>query len=306
MSQRIADEIENRRGLVLGLTLAELLLLLLFLLLLALGWQVTALKDEAESLQEKVASIQQSKSELVAENKALKSISTDSTKIQEFQEAIGAAAEINPADPPATLKRAVEVLKRLGSNTTPEQIKSLSEMTADYARKVETLEGDRDKYRRQVDNLVRSGNGLTFPSCWLTPDGRTEYMFDITIRDQGLIVTDATPGRANDPQMGLLQPFQRGAVIDERVFKAATNKVFDWSKDERCRFYAIIRDGTGPTSKQRYKELRKVVEDRFYPLHRSLSSASSRHEQQPPDQQTSGVPMGGPYVSVPPEGHPNH
>jgi hypothetical protein len=353
MSQRIADEIENRRGLVLGLTLAELLLLLLFLLfllLLALGSQVSLLKDEAESerekakrieltldslapliseldrkgglgvtsardlvtklgrvesLQEEVTSLQRSKSELVAENAALKSISADSKKIQEFRDAIRAATEINPADPPATLVRAVEVLRWLGPDTTPEQIKSLSEMTADAARKIETVEGERDKYRRQVDNLVRSGNGLTFPSCWTTPDGRTEYMFDITIRDQGLVVSDATPGRANDPQIGLLEPFQRGVVIDERLFKTVTNKVFDWSKGERCRFYAIIRDGTGPTSKQRYKELRKLVEDRFYPLHRPLSSVSSHHEQPPPDQQTLAAPMGGPYIPVPPEGNPN-
>lgn len=305
MSQRIADEIENRRGLVLGLTLAEVLSLLLFLLLLALGAQITALKDEAETEKERAKEIEISKAELAAENAALKSISADSMKIQEFRDAINAATEIDPADPPATLRRAVEVLKQLGSNTTPEQIKSLSEMTADAAHKIETLERERDKYRRQIDNLVRSGNGLTFPSCWTAPDGRAEYMFDITIRDQGLIVSDPTPGRANDPQMKLLQPFQRGVVIDERLFKTATNKVFDWSKGERCRFYAIIRDGTGPASKQRYKELRKVIEDRFYPLHLLLSSASSRHEQQSPDQQTSGVPMGGPYVSVPPESHSN-
>jgi hypothetical protein len=104
--------------------------------------------------------------------------------------------------------------------------------------------------------------------------------------------------------MSLLQPFQRGVVIDERLFKTATNKVFDWSKGEGCRFYAIIRDGTGPTSKQRYKELRKLVEDHFYPLHRPLSSTSAHHEQ--PDPQTSVVPMGGPYVTVPPESRPNH
>jgi len=350
MSQRIADEIENRRGLVLGLTLAELLLLLLFLLLLALGWQVSVLQDEAkserekakgievnlnslapfvselnkkgsldittarelvtklskvEALQAEVTDLQQSKSELMAENTTLRATAADNKKIQEFHEAIRAAAEINPNDPPATLLRAMEVLKRLGSDTTPEQVTSLSEMTVDVTRKIEAVEGERDKYRRQVDNLMRNGNGLTFPSCWTTSDGRTEYMFDITIRDQGLIVSDATPGRANDPQMGLLQPFQRGVVIDERLFRNATNKVFDWSKEERCRFYAIIRDGTGPTSKQRYKELRKLVEDHFYPLHRPFSSVSSHHEQQPHDQGTSGVPMGGPYVSVPPEGNPN-
>jgi hypothetical protein len=68
--------------------------------------------------------------------------------------------------------------------------------------------------------------------------------------------------------------------------------VFEWSKGEKCRFYVIIRDGTGPASKQRYKELRKLVEDRFYPLHRPFLSATSRSGQQPPHQQTSGLKYG--------------
>ena len=37
MPQRLVNEREHRRGLVLGLTLAEMLLLLVFVLLLALG-----------------------------------------------------------------------------------------------------------------------------------------------------------------------------------------------------------------------------------------------------------------------------
>ena len=49
MSQRIANEIENRRGLALGLTLAELLLLLLFILLLALGWRQSTLQKEVDT-----------------------------------------------------------------------------------------------------------------------------------------------------------------------------------------------------------------------------------------------------------------
>jgi hypothetical protein len=99
--------------------------------------------------------------------------------------------------------------------------------------------------------------------------------------------------------MRLLQPFDRGVLIHEGVFERATNKVFDWSKAEGCRFYSIIRDGTGPTSKLRYKKLRTLVENRFYPLHRPLSAATSHHERPPPEQRNSAVPTGGPYVPLP-------
>jgi hypothetical protein len=129
------------------------------------GLDLTSAKDlvtklgKIESLQKEVTSLQQSKSELVAENAALKSISTDSIKIQEFHKAINAAAEINPTDPPAALTLAVEVLGRLGPNTTPEQIKSLSQMTSDTARKIETLEGERDKYTDDRSTIFEAGTG---------------------------------------------------------------------------------------------------------------------------------------------------
>jgi hypothetical protein len=49
MASRIADEREQRRGLILGLTLAEVLLLLLFLLLLVLGSQIRNLRALADA-----------------------------------------------------------------------------------------------------------------------------------------------------------------------------------------------------------------------------------------------------------------
>lgn len=151
---------------------------------------------------------------------------------------------------------------------------------------------------QQLNNLMRSGNGLTYPSCWTTIDGQTEYIFDITIRDEGLIVKDATPSRSSDPQSALLQPFDRDKLVNERTFQKATAKIFDWSRGEKCRFYSIIRDGTAPTSKQRYKELRTIVEGHFYPLHLSTDTVARAHK--PLDQKPEGPPMGGPYVPVSP------
>src|ERR1700682_4071453 len=50
MASRASDEREQRRGLVLGLTLAEILLLLIFLLLLVLGSQIRTWRDRYEQL----------------------------------------------------------------------------------------------------------------------------------------------------------------------------------------------------------------------------------------------------------------
>ena len=308
MGRRVADEREHRRGLVLGLTLAEVLLLLLFVLLLVLGrkvefWQTIADDKSAEvaaatetlrpiqdamagsdgsksisELVQRLARVQQLETtvaQLKEENSALssqmtvvKSLGPDTQKkLREIAPAFDRAAKVDPNDPPAALKRALDVLDKLGPNTSPDQVKSLSEMTADANLKDSfvSLEAERDTARQQRDNLMRRGNGLTFPSCWTLPNGQTEYMFDVTTMDGGLIVKDATPRRANDPAWRNADPFQRGTQISERVFDQATKRLFDYSKQQNCRFYSILRDGTG-SSKERYLQLRRTIEGHFYIL----------------------------------------
>ena len=125
---------------------------------------------------------------------------------------------------------------------------------------------------------MRTGNGLTYPSCWRTAEGKTEFIFDITIRDDGMIVRDATPSRANDPAMQLVSGLARSEIVNQSIFRKETANLFNYSKDQNCRFYSIIRDQTGPTSKVRYKELRAAVEGNFY--------ISLRSEERP---------MGGPF-----------
>ncbi|MGJ4940630.1 hypothetical protein ACQR1W_08675 [Bradyrhizobium sp. HKCCYLS1011] len=186
------------------------------------------------------------------------------------------AAEIDPNDPPALLTRAVEILNKLGRDTRPEQVKPLSEMASadDLAKKLATVEAEREKFRLDALNLMhRSGNGLTYPSCWKTPTGQTEYIFDITFDDRGIRVKDATPGRAKDEAWDKVGSFPRDAEIDERSFVAATRKLADWAKTQNCKFYTRNRDETGPANKVRYKLLQRTVEQNFYPYYPPVANA---------------------------------
>jgi hypothetical protein len=366
MSQRTADELEFRRGIVLGLTLAEVLLLLLFVLILALSWRARQLQDDLvkegaraaglsdqvrqleatlkpldallTKLKEKnegldtasvdelaiklaeIDTLEKANTTLKKENFDLKStlgsvrlIGSDLAKLKALNDAIAAAAKINPQDPPQALIRAMEVLKAVGPDILPGQLSNLRELirSADHPlekviadaahinpndppealeRALAVLEklgrqtrpdqvmsldqqnslaGQLDRTRRERDNLTHNGNGLTYPSCWITAGGQTEYMFDLTIQDDGLIVRDATPGRANDPAMQLVNGVPRNTLIRDLVFTNGTTELFKSSQQQNCRFYSIIRDQTGPMSKQRYKNLRAIVENHFYILLRS-------------------------------------
>jgi hypothetical protein len=316
MPRRALEEREQRRGLVLGLTLAEVLLLILFLLMLALGsrmehWrkeaedrkqkynelvatqdslktiQAALMKDGAvdiksvqelvtrlrrvEELERSLAELKQEYSSLSSQVVALKSLGADVGKtLQMVSTALERAKQIDPNDPPALLKRALDVLDRLGPSTLPEQVKPLSQMVADsqIKQQLATVESDREKLRQQLDGLMRSGNGLTYPPCWPTAKGakgNTEYMFDVTAKDGGLVVRDAFPQtKANDPAWKYVDAFPRNVVINEKIFNDATARLLAYSNQQNCRFYNILRDGTAPESKDRYKQLRALVEGHFY------------------------------------------
>jgi hypothetical protein len=155
-------------------------------------------------------------------------------KLKALDQAVGFAVQINPNDPAEVLTRAVEVLQRLGPDTKPDEVLPVET--------IRSLKGQLDKVTGERNNLMHTGNGLTYPSCWHTDEGKTEFIFDITIRDDGLVVRDATPARANDPAMRLVSGLVRNEVVSESSFRKETTNISNHSKEQNCRFYTIIRD----------------------------------------------------------------
>lgn len=151
MTVRIFNEQENRRGLVLGLTIAEILILVLFVLMLAFGARFKSLEEKAEAAQTfedevrglvggglepgagRSENLKASRSGdfesallklrfLVTKVKKLEqqlneltagseAIRADSTMRRKVGSAIAIAKQINPDDPPAALTIAIEDLR---------------------------------------------------------------------------------------------------------------------------------------------------------------------------------------------------
>jgi hypothetical protein len=393
MTTYVANESEHRRGLVLGLTLAEILLLLLFLLLLALGARVRGLDNELRYERARSAGLEATMADLaplLAELKTkgeievsairelasrLSSIRALEQKISELQalnvdlnhklsvvgdlgprafeklrgieDVLTLAARIDPADPPALLKRALSIIQRTGLNNTDvwqhsallestiakaalvdpqnppavlerslntfEQLGTAfnSEELNSIAKTISGLHEETDRYRRERDNLMRSGRGLVFPSCWTSESGDTEFIFDVSIRDGGVVVKDASPAyRKAHEAWKSVDEFARDTEIPETKFRNATTRLLKWSQGHDCRFVVTMRDQTEPTSKDRYKALRTLVEQNFYvkpvdgsataakPRARTLSTAAPAVVGTRP---TTGDTrqMGGPFVPVP-------
>jgi outer membrane protein OmpA-like peptidoglycan-associated protein len=142
MAPRIVDEREHRRGLILGLTLAEVLLLLLFLLLLAMAVPLKRQLDQTHAAQEKLAEVAERLQKLRnieallaaarLEEAQLKKLIRAATpfaspaQMEALELFLQNAARIDPDDAPAALKRASAFLALAGKDIRPEDVSALA------------------------------------------------------------------------------------------------------------------------------------------------------------------------------------
>jgi flagellar motor protein MotB len=163
MAPRIVDEREHRRGLILGLTLAEVLLLLLFLLLLALSFalkkridavakmenEVAAFRelqpvlsnltgDQAEKIRDLAQRLRRQRETEEAAGTAnldpsqarrlielMQPFVRERAQIASLEEFLKEAARVDPDDPPAVLRRALAFVRVAGKSIRPEQVSAL-------------------------------------------------------------------------------------------------------------------------------------------------------------------------------------
>ena len=129
------DEREHRRGLVLGLTLAEVLLLLLFLMMLALGSRFAKLDKAKRQLEKEIAAFKGAPLEtssiesptwapLPSQPEEPVDVMLNVEQQERLRLIVQAVVKIDPKDPPTVLKRALEQFQRTG--LTPESQTAMS------------------------------------------------------------------------------------------------------------------------------------------------------------------------------------
>ncbi len=285
-----------RRGLVLGLTMAEIAVLVIFVLLLVLGALFARLAREAEALQQRITELEARPEAIIQElaranetRRRLVLVEKEVAHLRELEQALESAR------PKGTAKRPLPELFRelvllrdaiidAGIAATPDVLRqalteaakakealeamagkdaaALAEENARLAREIENLKAQIANLRRQAQS---GGRGLDHPSCWERPDGKAEYIFDVALTSRGLILRDRelpdfTADRATLPLAG----FIFGNELTPERFLAMTKPLYRWSIDEKCRFVVRAFDTTGPTEKAIYKRHMGVLEQHFY------------------------------------------
>jgi hypothetical protein len=288
-----SDPVGYRRGLVLGLTLAETLLLVLFILLLvyaALGQEREKKMKEQEAqiagLSLRIDSgLDRLSKELTAAGIAdpaelslrLRRLTDEVARNGQMQKDLATYARLVPSVSEA--KQIADAFDVQRSSESPLQVldRHLSRTSAPVAETerapatlaealaaIERMKGQLDYYEHQQ---ASAGNGLSYPPCWQR-GGRIVYIYDALLLDDGLKLS-VTDDRAGLDMAGLTangaEP-QLGQTISRQTFLARTKGLHAWSVRQGCRFYARIIDGTSAGNKSGYIQARRAVEDRFYPF----------------------------------------
>jgi uncharacterized coiled-coil protein SlyX len=282
-----------RRALALGLTLAEIFVLLVFILLLAfatfykhfldLGLRLPSLQRELgqqavamKTLSETNKTLTEANDQLRHENDYLKSRASAPENFDDlFRELRLQQARIEQLETQlAEMKKqdaAIKVLEKVLASQ-PDSARDPKSILRDLALRASDAEREQRRLQGELANLqkklVAAGHGTEMPPCWVTPDGTIEYIFDISLTSNGIVVHDnALPDHAEDEKR--LAPQMRfDSVLDRDEFLRATQGLYDWSRAQHpeCRFFVRVFDRTKADEKTVYKSELQTVEGHFYKL----------------------------------------
>jgi hypothetical protein len=265
-----------RRGLVLGLTVAELFLLLLFLLLLALAATLLLLESEKSELQKQrdsaildlrtaqieLAALQSIRERLKAAGMSSNQIETliESTKRVEAlsREVAELQKTIDELRPAAELGRAIEAAaERAGVDA--EEVRRNPEALAEAmkdASKLGDIIAERDKLKQQLSetartvDLLASSKGID-PSCWYRqvaddagkPKEQVVWLFEVAVHDNYLVVRDrdVPDPFAADKRLLPVSGIPFGEQLSDRRFLELMMPIRNLAKVERkVREYSCV------------------------------------------------------------------
>lgn len=254
-----------RRGLVLGLTMAEIMVLILFALLLILAAALGPLKNDIVKKEDiinerdtRIIVLENLLGDILHDNRSGMTIEDIIQKIERQEESNAKLqAEIERLKPYEVSGEALktiiqEISRNAKEKPTTQQIVDRITQVAQLIKDDETLKGqntqlskDNETLKGQNVQLSRqikaSGRGNEFPSCWVTPDGKPESIFELIISDTGIRIIDRPlPHRVKDKSQLPLYGVRYDAELPNYEFQTVLRPLYQWSIDHRCRFYVII------------------------------------------------------------------
>jgi hypothetical protein len=260
-----------RRGVVLGLTMAEAGILIIFVLLLLIGfdeWNQALARDHMRGMaavpQETLVSLESAQSQLREIVEAVDmTLPADSEQIAVLVRAVREA--MKRPDARSALEEAKQATKEMqrvakemaakGGQTLGQQVERQSFRIANQEGQLKHLQGQ----------LEKAGLGKGERPCWVKPDGTIEYLFDVVLTDDGIRMREnALPARSRERETLPMPTTDPSETLSPAEFLRLTGPLYESSLAANCRFFVTVFDATGPAEKDRYKKLLRTVEGHFY------------------------------------------
>jgi regulator of replication initiation timing len=205
------------------------------------------------------------------DRKEIEALRAEIATLAPLRSIVDTAAKLDPGQPPASVVQ--RALARLQTTETTGTTDRNTVTDSDIG----ALRIENDELRQKLAKAEAASSHTAAPAhekeplpppCWTNAQGEAQYLLDVTIKDEGLLVRDLMPAaRASDPRIKSLRSLPRGVDINPELFRRVIDPVFRATVRDQCRFVVTMRDGTGPASKQIYKGLRRLVESYFYVKH---------------------------------------
>jgi hypothetical protein len=296
-----------RRGLVLGFTMAEIMILILFAILMALGATIFSKDEQMKALAQASGANAVESTRLIQEIKrAFPNAQTIDEQFKEIRMAIQNSKELdavkreleklrNELESYKELKTLLEKAKNSKQSTaeevaqdailgrevkefaqsqtppiSPNDVKSALQAlnsSTDLVNKNNALAKENETLKGQLLNLTQrlGGRGTEYPPCWVAPNGKPDYIFDVALKSNGYIIRDRKlPHRQEEQALLPIQQITFNSEISAGAFSRQTEALLNWSKDHNCRFFVRIYDQTGQQEKDNYKLKERILQQSFY------------------------------------------
>jgi hypothetical protein len=263
-----------RRGVVLGLTMAEVGILIIFVLLLLIGFnhwlEAVRLQETKETVpvnRERLDALQAKEEQLQAVTNALDLHPTASEEeisvmvrsvVERAETEEGRSALQDVREAIASMERLKRELQAAGHPA------DLVEQVAGQRFTIANQEGLLQAYEMKLRNVGMGGTGER--PCWVHPDtGTIEYLLDVVLSSDGIRMRENPfPHRGEERNTLPMPVTDPEEILSPAEFSTRTFPLYKNSLAKNCRFFVTVYDATGATEKVLYKTLLRTVEGHFY------------------------------------------
>ncbi|HEX6996577.1 MAG TPA: hypothetical protein VF322_00430 [Gammaproteobacteria bacterium] len=266
-----------RKGLVLGLTMAEVGILIIFVLLLLIAFDylrrdqvVSQFANKTPVEPARLEQLQQAESTLREVGRALgvppTELPDDFVRLVRVAAAArSAAGESALAEAQALLAEMDRAAQRVASVADELVAGDGEQLAAELERlsyRVENQEGLLTRYENQ---LARLGQGIGGRPCWVQPNGAIDFLYDVVLRSNGISMRERPhPHRAAERALLPLPAVDPAEVLTPAEFLRRTAPLYAHAQKENCVFFVVVYDATAPHEKETFIRLLRAVEGHFY------------------------------------------